>query len=105
MRSTAIAAGRISRDLPAVKSRAMSLVDAAYKISGPMAERTAAIDKLVADNAAQHPADAKLKDKELQFQKEMKAILVNATFEAKGVMAALPERRAACRLAGLLPLP
>ncbi len=80
----AIAAGRISRDLPAVKSRAMALVDAAYKISGPMAERTAAIDKLVADNAAQHPVDAKLKDKELQFQNEMKAILVNATFEAKG---------------------
>ena len=81
---TAIAADRISRDLPAVKARAMSLVDAAYKISGPMNERTAAIDKLVADNAAQHPVDAKLKDKELQFQNEMKAILVNSTFEAKG---------------------
>lgn len=80
----AIASGRISRDLPAVKGRAMAMVDAAYKISGPLAERTAAIEKLIAENAAKHPVPDKLKDKELQFQKEMKAILVKATFEEKG---------------------
>jgi nitrate/TMAO reductase-like tetraheme cytochrome c subunit len=80
----AIAEGRISRDLPAVKGRAVALVDAAQKISGPREERTAAIDKLVAENAAKHPVAANLKDKELQFQKEMKEILLTATFEEKG---------------------
>jgi hypothetical protein len=81
---SAIASGRISRDLPGVKARAMALIDAAYQVSGPLAERTATIDKLIAENAAKNPVDAKLKDKDLQFQKEMKSILINSTFEAKG---------------------
>ena len=80
----AIAEGRISRDLPGVKARAVALVGAAEKISGPQAERVAAIDKLLAEHAAKNPVAADLKDKDLQFQKEMKAILVNATFDEKG---------------------
>ena len=62
----------------------MALVGAAEKISGPQAERVAAIDKLLAEHAAKNPVAADLKDKDLQFQKEMKAILVNATFDEKG---------------------
>jgi hypothetical protein len=80
----AIASERISRDLPAVKARAMALIDAGYKISGPLDERTAAIDKLIAENAAKSAVAGDLKAKDLQFQKVMREILIKSTFEEKG---------------------
>jgi NapC/NirT cytochrome c family, N-terminal region len=80
----AIAQGRISRDLPSIKARAVAILDAAGSISGPLAERTAAIDKLIAENAAKNPVAAALKDKEAQFQAEMRAILLKSTFSEKG---------------------
>ncbi len=69
----AIATGKIDRELPGAKSRAVALINAAGDLSGPMAERAAAVDKLIADDAANHPVAADLKDKDLQFQKVMKA--------------------------------
>ncbi len=81
----AIATGRIDRALPGTKSRAVALINAVGDLSGPMAERMAAVDKLIAADAANHPAAADQKDKDLQFQKVMKQILLSSSFDAKGV--------------------
>ena len=81
----AISAGRIDRALPGVKSRAVALINAAGDLSGPMAERTAAVDKLIAADAAKAALAANLKDKDLQFQKAMKQILLSTSFDEKGV--------------------
>jgi hypothetical protein len=80
----AIAEDRISRDLPAVKGRAVALIDAADTISGPREERAVAIGKLISEHAAKNPVASELKEKDAQFQKEMQAILLNATFDEKG---------------------
>jgi hypothetical protein len=80
----AIAAGRIDRALPGIKARSVALVAAAESISGPMDQRSAALDKLIADSAAKAAVPADLKDKEQQFQKTIKDILLTATFEEKG---------------------
>ncbi len=80
----AIAEGRISRDLPGVKGRAVALINAADTISGPRAERAVAIEKLIATYAAKSPVAADLKEKDAQFQKQMQGILLDATFDEKG---------------------
>jgi hypothetical protein len=80
----AIAAGRIDRSLPGAKSRAIALIAASENLSGAMADRSAALDKLIADNAAKAAAPAQFKEKDQQFQKVMKDILLTATFEEKG---------------------
>ncbi len=81
----AIAAGKISRDLPNVMARAVALIDATAQVSGPTAERTSAIDKAIAENSAKANVPANLKDKEAQFQSVMKGILLTAGFEEKGL--------------------
>ena len=81
----AIASGKIDRALPSVKARAVALIQSAEDVSGPLAQRTAAIDKLIAENAAKSPVAANLKEKDQQFQKVMKDILLTATFEEKGI--------------------
>jgi hypothetical protein len=81
----AIAEGRISRDLPGVKGRAVALINAADPISGPREERAVAIEKLIATYAAKSPVAADLKEKDAQFQKQMQGILLDATFDEKGL--------------------
>jgi hypothetical protein len=61
------------------------MINAAGKLSGPKAERSAAIDKLIAENAAKNPVAPDLKDKDAQFQKAMKDILLSTSFEEKGI--------------------
>jgi hypothetical protein len=80
----AIAAGKISRDLPYVKARAEAMLTAAADVSGPEAQRAAAIDKIIAANVAKNPVAADLKAKEADFQKQMREILLVSTFEEKG---------------------
>jgi hypothetical protein len=80
----AIAAGRIDRSLPGAKARAVALIADAENLSGPHVQRSAAIDKLIADNAAKSAVPAEMKEKDQQFQKAMKDILLTATFEEKG---------------------
>jgi hypothetical protein len=80
----AIAAGRIDRALPSAKARAVSLITAAETLSGPHDQRSAAIDKLIAENSAKASVPADMKEKDQQFQKAMKDILLTATFEEKG---------------------
>jgi len=81
----AIAAGRIDRALPSAKARAVALIDAAADVSGPTDERAKTIDRLLAENAAKFPTPEKLKEKDAQFQKVMREILLAASFEEKGV--------------------
>jgi hypothetical protein len=57
---------------------------AAAGLSGPLAERTRAVDKIVADEIAKVQAKPDDKVKVEQFSKEMKRILLNASFEEKG---------------------
>ena len=81
----AIAAGKIDRELPSVKARAVDLIAAVGDLSGPMEQRSKAIDKLIAENAAKSPVAANLKEKDAQFQKVMREILLSSTFDEKGV--------------------
>lgn len=81
----AIVAGSIDRSLPAVKGRAVALINAAQEFSGPMEERTAAIDKLLAADAAKAAIKPDMKDKDLRFQQAMRAILIASSFEERGL--------------------
>ena len=81
----AIAGGRIDRSLPSAKARAVELIAAADKMSGPKADREKAIDKLIADNAAKAAVKPAAKDAEAKFEAAMKEILLASTFEAKDV--------------------
>jgi len=81
----AIASGKIDRDLPGVKARAVAMIKASDGLSGPKSERAAAVDKIVADDAAGNPVPVKLKEKDIQFQGAMKDILLATSFEAEGV--------------------
>jgi hypothetical protein len=81
---SAIAEGRIDRSLPYTKARAEAIIAALGDMSGPRAEREAAIDKALADSTAKanvKPAD-QAKDK--QFTEAMREILLNTSFEARG---------------------
>jgi len=78
----AIASGRIDRGLPSAKARAVELITATEKLSGPYDERAKAIDKLVADSAAKAAVPADKKDAETKFGQSMKSILLASTFEA-----------------------
>jgi len=81
----AIAAGRIDRSLPDVKARANAIITAAGDLSGPRAEREAVIDRLLADAAAKTPPGIENKDKQEQFDRVMKEILLATSFEAEGI--------------------
>jgi hypothetical protein len=81
----ALASGKIDRALPGAKSRAVALINAAGDISGPTNERAAVIDKVVAEEAAKAAVPPELKEKDQQFQKVMRDILLSSSFDAKGV--------------------
>ena len=80
----AMRTGRIDRGLPGAKSRAILLITASEKVNGKDAERAAAIDKMLAESAAKAATPPELKPKEELFNKAMRQILLNATFEEKG---------------------
>lgn len=81
----AMASGRIDRSLPNAKARAVALINAAADLSGPLEERAATIDKLVADNRAAAAVPADKAEASAKFDKAMAAILLRSTFSAKGV--------------------
>jgi hypothetical protein len=82
---SAIATGRIDRSLPSAKTRALELIAATDKLSGPYDERAKAIDKLIADSAARAAVKPEQKDAEAKFRKAMKDIILASTFEAKDI--------------------
>jgi hypothetical protein len=79
-----IRTGKIDRGLPATKSRAVALITASEKVNGKREERAAAIDKLLAESAARAATPPEMKPKEDLFNKAMKELLVNVSFEEKG---------------------
>jgi len=81
----AIATGRIDRSLPSAKARAVELIAAAEKLSGPYDERAKAVDKLVGDSASRAAVPADKKAAETKFDQAMKGILLASTFEAPGL--------------------
>jgi nitrate/TMAO reductase-like tetraheme cytochrome c subunit len=81
----AIATGRIDRSLPSTKARAVELIAAGEKVSGPYDERAKVFDKLIADNAAKAATKPDQKEAEAKFDRAMKDILLASTFEAKGI--------------------
>ena len=81
----AIATGRIDRSLPNTKARAEALIAAAGDLSGPLSERTAKVDKLIAEWTAKANVPADDKEKEQQFAAAMKEILLDTSFDAKGI--------------------
>ena len=81
----AMASGEIDRSLPSAKARATTIVDAASGISGPLPERAAAFDKLIADNRAKAAVAPDLASKEAQFDSAMKEILLQSSFAEKGI--------------------
>lgn len=81
----AIATGQIDRSLPSVKARAVELIAAADMLSGPYEERAKTLDKLLADSAAKAALTVEQKDAEAKFERAMKSIILDSTFEAPGV--------------------
>jgi hypothetical protein len=53
-------------------------------LSGPYAEREKRIDAILAENGAKANVKPELQDKEKQFLAEMKTILLDRSFDAKG---------------------
>jgi hypothetical protein len=81
----ALAAGRIDRSLPSAKARAEALITAAGDLSGPRKERAARIDELIAASTAKAAVKPDNLAKEAKFVAEMRNILLNTSFEAKGI--------------------
>ena len=81
----AIATGRIDRSLPNAKARAEALIAAAGDLSGPLAERTAKVEKLIAESTAKANVAADDKEKEQKFAAAMKEILLDTSVQEKGL--------------------
>jgi hypothetical protein len=81
----AIGAGKIDRSLPGAKARAVGLITAVADLSGKMDDRVKAIDRIIAEQSAKAGTRPEDKAKEQKFNAAMRDILVNATFEEKGV--------------------
>lgn len=80
----AIQDGRISRSLPAVKARALAVVEKAGTLTGTKDERAAKIDQAVAATAPKDAKPAAAKD-EKAFAEEMKRILLLTSFSGKNL--------------------
>jgi NapC/NirT cytochrome c family, N-terminal region len=80
----AIATGRVDRSLPSVKARSEAIIAAAGDFSGPRAEREKKIDAILAENSTKANVKPELQAKEKQFLAEMRKIMLDRSFEAKG---------------------
>jgi hypothetical protein len=83
----AIQEGKIDRSLPAIKARALAIIDQAKPdvVHGSADERAAQIDKLIAAAAPKGEMKPEVKTAEAAFAKEMRRILVGTSFAAKGI--------------------
>jgi len=75
--------GRISRELPAIKARALAIVDQASKLHGPLADQVPTFEKIIADARPKGELKPEVKKAEDQFSATMLAILKLSEFEAK----------------------
>ena len=81
----AIATGRVDRSLPSVKARAVAIIAATDKLSGPRDEQAKAIDKAIAESAAKAAIKPNQKEAETKFEGAMKEVALASTFEAPGI--------------------
>jgi len=79
----AIQDGRIDRNLPSIKARALAIVDKASTLHGPMEDQVPQFQKIIADAAPKGELKPDMKKAEDQFAKAMLAILELSEFEAK----------------------
>jgi hypothetical protein len=75
---------RISRSLPAVKSRSLAIIEKAKGLTGKEKERAAKIDQILAAHAAKDLKPDQQK-REQAFQAEMKKILLRTSFSTEGI--------------------
>lgn len=81
----AIATGRIDRSLPNTKARAEALIAAVGDISGPRKDREVKIDEAITAWSAKAAGKPDDQAKEKKFAAEMRRILLDTSFDAKGI--------------------
>jgi hypothetical protein len=79
----AISDGRISRNLPSIKARALAIIDKASALHGPLDEQVPKFKQIIADAAPKGEMKPEAKAAEEQFAKTMLEILRLSEFEAK----------------------
>jgi len=79
----AIQEGRIDRNLPSIKARALAIIERASPLHGPMEDQIPNFKKIIADAGPKGDLKPEVKKAEDQFANEMLAILELSEFEAK----------------------
>lgn len=79
----AISEGRIDRSLPAIKARALAIIEKASPLHGPMEEQVPKFKQIIADAAPKGEMKPEVKAAETQFAATMLQILELSEFEAK----------------------
>jgi hypothetical protein len=75
--------GKISRDLPGIKKRALAIIDKASTLHGPLEEQVPKFRQIIADAAPKGELKPEAKAAEEQFAKAMLEVLKLSEFEAK----------------------
>lgn len=81
----AIAEGKISRDLPSIKARAVDLLEKGAHLIGFEKDLSPQIDKLIAEAAPKGELSDDERELEQQFATELKRILLRTSFSHEGL--------------------
>ncbi len=76
--------GRISRDLPSIKARALAIIDKASALHGPLEQQVPQFEKIIAEARPQGELKPAAKKVEDQFSATMLEILKLSEFEEEG---------------------
>ena len=79
----ALLEGKIDRSLPSIKARALTIIEQAVPLHGPMEEQVPKFEKIIADAAPKGEMKPAAKVAEAQFATTMLDILKLSEFEAK----------------------
>ncbi len=79
----AIQDGRISRELPSIKARAVAIIDKASSLHGPLEQQVPNFQKIIAEAQPKGEMKPEVKEAEDQFSQSMLDILKLSEFEAK----------------------
>ena len=75
--------GRISRDLPSIKARALAIIDKASALHGPLEQQVPQFERIIAEARPKGELKPEVRKAEDQFSATMLAILKLSEFEAK----------------------
>ena len=81
----AMSEGTIDVGIPSIKARALTIIEKASSLHGPMEQQIPAFQKFIADAAPKGEQKPEQKAAEAQFAKAMLGILELSEFEAKGL--------------------